>query len=153
MHKTMQIRAANRDDFTAWLPSWEGYNAFYGRTGETALPSEVTAITWEKFFDAYEPMFALVAEQDGELLGLAHYLFHRSTTQIGPTCYLQYLFVKETARGNGVGQLLISEIFSKAKALGIARVYWMTYETDATAMWLYVKMTDKNGIVVYRKAP
>ncbi len=28
----------------------------------------------------------------GELLGLTHYLFHRSTTMIEPNCYLQDLF-------------------------------------------------------------
>ena len=41
-------------------------------------------MTWSRFFDAYEPVHALVAESDGQLLGLVHYLFHRSTTAIAP---------------------------------------------------------------------
>ena len=54
------VRPVRKDDFPAWLKLWDGYNAFYGRSGETALPSAVTSMTWSRFFDAYEPMHALV---------------------------------------------------------------------------------------------
>lgn len=120
---TVIIRPVTRTDFAAWSPLWDGYNAFYGRYGATALASEITRMTWERFFDPYEPMFALVAEQDGELIGLAHYLYHRSTTQIGPSCYLQDLFTTEKARGQGVGRGLIGEINRIAKSEAIARLY------------------------------
>ena len=63
-------------------------------------------MTWARFFDHYEPVHALVAESGGELLGLTHYLFHRSTTAIEPTCYLQDLFTNAAARGKGVGRAL-----------------------------------------------
>src|SRR5450830_767979 len=98
----VDIRAARKEDFPAWHSLWLGYNTFYGRHGETALATEITDMTWSRFFDAYEPMHALVAERDGQLLGLAHFLFHRSTTQIAPNCYLQDLFTVATARGQGV---------------------------------------------------
>ncbi|MEQ1519614.1 MAG: hypothetical protein ABL931_24330, partial [Usitatibacteraceae bacterium] len=83
------IRPPSQADFAAWQPLWDGYNAFYGRVGATALPPEITARTWSRFFDAYEPMHALVAEQSGRLIGLAHFLYHRSTTAIAPSCYMQ----------------------------------------------------------------
>ena len=70
----MTIRAVHRNDYLQWLPLSEGYNAFYGRANETALPDEITRTTWERFFDAYEPVFAMVAESDGKLIGLVHYL-------------------------------------------------------------------------------
>ena len=88
MNDQVTIRAAVKDDFSEWKPLWDGYNAFYGRAGQTALPPEVTQMTWSRFFDAYESMRAMVAEGSGRLLGLAHFLFHRSTIQIAPTCYL-----------------------------------------------------------------
>ena len=107
MSKNLIVRFATRQDYDQWLPLWDGYNAFYGRSGTTALAPEITRMTWARFFDAYEPMHALVAESDGALLGLTHYLFHRSTTSIEPICYLQDLFTNEAARGQGVGPGLV----------------------------------------------
>ncbi|KDP84454.1 N-acetyltransferase family protein [Cupriavidus basilensis] len=151
MTDPIQIRPAEPDDFEAWKVLWDGYNAFYGRKDETALPAEITRMTWSRFFDAYEPMHALVAERSGQLLGLVHYLFHRSTIQIGPSCYLQDLFTTEAARGTGVGRALIEAVYQRAEAGGAKRVYWQTHETNATAMKLYDKVAEKSGFVVYRK--
>jgi len=145
------IRPAEPSDFEAWKVLWDGYNAFYGRKAETALPIEITRMTWSRFFDAYEPTHALVAERSGELLGLVHYLFHRSTIQIGPSCYLQDLFTSEAARGTGVGRALIEAVYQRAEAAGAKRVYWQTHETNTTAMKLYDKVAENSGFVVYRK--
>ena len=145
------IRPIAPQDFDQWLPLWDGYNAFYGRSGETALASEVTAMTWSRFFDAYEPVHALVAESEGKLLGLVHYLFHRSTTAIPPNCYLQDLFTAEASRGKSIGRALIEGVYERAQAAGSGRVYWLTHETNHTAMKLYDKVAEHSGFVVYRK--
>ena len=84
----LSVRPVTRQDYDQWLPLWDGYNAFYERAGATALSPEITQMTWARFFDAHEPVHALVAESGGRLLGLTHYLFHRSTTAIEPVCYL-----------------------------------------------------------------
>jgi GNAT superfamily N-acetyltransferase len=139
------------NDYEQWLPLWAGYNAFYGRSGATALPAEVSDTTWKRFFEASEPAHALVAERGGELLGLAHYLYHRSTTAIQPICYLQDLFTKEEARGQGVGRALIAEVYEQAKLAGSSRVYWQTHETNQTAMLLYDRIAERSGFLVYRK--
>lgn len=149
---SVTIRPVARDDFEKWLPLWDGYNAFYGRSGETALDPAVTAMTWSRFFDAYEPVHCLVAEQDGRLLGLVHYIFHRSTTMIEPLCYLQDLFTTVEARGKGVGRALIEAVYDVARTAGASRVYWQTHETNVTAMKLYDQVADKSGFLVYRKA-
>lgn len=150
--RSIKVRPVEKEDFQTWKPLWEGYNAFYGRKGSTALPEEITKTTWSRFFDADEPMHALVAERDGTLLGLAHYLFHRSTIQREPTCYMQDLFTDEVARGSGVGRALIEEVYRRAAAAGSPRIYWHTHETNAAAMALYDKVADKSGFIVYRKA-
>ena len=103
MSDAIQIRPVTAADFDAWLPLWDAYNAFYGRSGETALPREITQVTWGRFFDGYEPMHAMVAERNGQLLGLVHFLYHRHTTMVAPTCYLQDLYTLEAERGKGVG--------------------------------------------------
>ncbi|MBO9696236.1 MAG: GNAT family N-acetyltransferase [Sphingopyxis sp.] len=145
------VRPAARADYDRWLPLWNGYNAFYGRSGETALAPEITAATWERFFDPYEPMFALVAEQGDALLGLTHYLLHRSTTSLLPSLYLQDLFTAAEARGKGVGGALIEAVYAAAKDRALPRVYWLTHETNDTAMQLYDRIAEKSGFVVYRK--
>ena len=147
------IRAVTRGDYDQWLPLWDGYNAFYGRSGPTALAPEITAMTWQRFFDAYEPVHALVAENGGRLVGLTHYLFHRSTTAIAPLCYLQDLFTSEAARGKGVGRALINSVYDAARRAGSPRVYWQTHETNLVAQDLYNKVAERSGFIVYRKAP
>jgi GNAT superfamily N-acetyltransferase len=145
------IRPVTRQDHDQWLPLWAGYNAFYGRSGPTALSPDITRTTWARFFDAYEPVHALVADSNGRLLGLTHYLFHRSTTAINPSCYLQDLFTTEDARGKGVGRALIEGVYERARSAGCPRVYWQTHETNQTAMQLYDKVAERSGFVVYRK--
>jgi GNAT superfamily N-acetyltransferase len=145
------IRAVERGDYPEWKVVWDGYNAFYGRKGLTALPEAVTHMTWARFFDGYEPMEALVAERSGQLLGLAHFLFHRTTISVESICYLQDLFTLESARGKGVGRALIEEVYRCAKRAGSTRVYWQTHESNATAMQLYDKVAEKSGFLVYRK--
>ena len=82
------VRSVAPRDRAAWERLWAGYNAFYERAGPTALPEAVSESTWRRFFDPGEPVHALVAELDGQVVGLAHYLFHRSTTQLADVCYL-----------------------------------------------------------------
>jgi GNAT superfamily N-acetyltransferase len=145
------VRDIAPHDHDRWLPLWDGYNAFYGRSGTTALASSITATTWARFFDAYEPVHALVAERDGELLGLAHYLLHRSTISIGPVCYLQDLFTDSTARGRGVGRALIEAVYAQAERAGCSRVYWQTHQSNRTARRLYDAVAEDSGFVVYRQ--
>jgi GNAT superfamily N-acetyltransferase len=146
----IQVRPVQTTDRAAWQPLWDGYNAFYGRAGETALPAEVTETTWARFFDADEPVHALVAEDEtGQLLGLVHYLYHRSTTRIELTCYLQDLFTTPEARGRGIGRALIEGVYGAARQAGIKRVYWQTHTTNADGRALYDKVAQHLGFIIY----
>jgi GNAT superfamily N-acetyltransferase len=146
----IEITPVQRDDFPAWKELWGGYNSFYGRSGPTALQAEITLATWARFFDEQEPMHALVARIAGQICGLAHFLYHRSTIQLAPTCYLQDLFTAEAARGRGVGRALIHAVYERAKEAGSPRVYWQTHESNAAAMKLYDQLAVKSGFLVYR---
>ena len=145
----LRIRPPRQSDFDAWLPLWDGYNAFYGRTGETALPLKVTRNTWSWFFDDAVPVFALLAERDGAVVGLVHYLYHRSTTRPEGTCYLQDLFTAEDQRGKGVGRALIEGVYSAARKARIQRVYWHTHESNAAGRRLYDQVAQHSGFIVY----
>ena len=151
MSEEILVRELRNEDFPRWKPLWDGYNAFYGRSGETALPEIISNLTWARFFDGYDPIYALVAECDVQLLDLVHYLFHRSSTSLTSNCYLQDLFTIESARGKGVGRALIQEVYSRAERAGAGKVYWQTHETNAHAMKLYDKVAEKSGFIVYAK--
>jgi GNAT superfamily N-acetyltransferase len=145
------IRPVAKDDYERWLPLWDSYNAFYGRSGATALPRGITQVTWTRFFDDGEAVHALVAETHGQLVGLAHYLFHRSTIHLEAVCYLQDLFTSENARGKGIGRALITEVYEQAERAGSGRVYWQTHESNIVAQRLYDKVAQKNGFIVYHQ--
>lgn len=143
------VRPIDRDDYVAWRPLWDGYNAFYGRSGATALEERVTSQTWERFFDPGERMHAVVAELDGRVVGIAHFLFHRSTSRFADVCYLNDLYTSESARGKGVGRALIQTVLDRAKESGSSRVYWTTQATNAAGRALYDKMAEHRGFIVY----
>jgi GNAT superfamily N-acetyltransferase len=150
-HTTYTVRNIEAQDYAAWLPLWDGYNAFYGRHSATALPAQVTQSTWARFFNVDEPVYALVAQRQGQVVGLAHYLFHHSMIRVEPICYLSDLFTLPALRGQGVGRLLIEAVSAQAKAYGATRVYWQTHETNATGRLLYDKVAKHQGSIVYSR--
>jgi GNAT superfamily N-acetyltransferase len=145
----LTVRPIERDDHGQWRPLWDGYNAFYGRSEKTALPENITVATWARFFNPAEPVHALVAVKDGRLVGLTHYLYHRSTTRLHDVCYLQDLYTEPSLRGKGVGRQLIQGVYEAARAAGCTRVYWQTHTTNAPGRLLYDKVAKHGGFLVY----
>jgi GNAT superfamily N-acetyltransferase len=144
---SLVIRDVALADRQQWGLLWKGYLEFYKET----IPDAVTDTTWSRFFDQAEPVNCMVAEDDGKLVGLVHYVFHRNTWMTEDVCYLEDLFTAQDARGKGVGRKLIQAVYDKAKAVGLSRVYWVTHETNKQAMILYDKVAEKPGFVQYRK--
>lgn len=149
MSDLLSIRELRPSDHEGWLPLWDGYNAFYGRSGATALDPAITRSTWERFFETSEPVHAFVAEEAGRIVGLAHYLFHRSTTRLHDVCYLQDLFTAPDLRGRGVGRRLIEAVYAAARQAGSSRVYWQTQVSNTAARALYDKVARHAGFIVY----
>ena len=147
MGANVVIRPVGADERAAWEPLWKGYLDFY----KTSVPKEVYDTTWARLHDPNEPMGLLGAYVDGKLLGIVHYLYHRSCWTIGNYCYLQDLFVAEGARKLGLGRALIEAVYERARADGASRVHWLTHETNATARALYDTLADRPGFIQYRK--
>jgi len=141
------IRPVRADERAQWEPLWRGYLDFY----KTVLPREVYDTTWARLHDDDEPIWALGADVNGTLRGIVHYLFHRSCWTIGDYCYLQDLFVAESARKLGLGRALIEAVYREAKAAGASRVHWLTHETNVTARALYDTLADRPGFMQYRR--
>jgi GNAT superfamily N-acetyltransferase len=141
------IRPATLLDYEAWLPLWHSYLEFYKAT----IPHETTLTTWARLLDEREPMHAALAEAEGRVLGIVHFIEHRSCWTTGNYMYLQDLFVAPQARGRGVGRALIDHVYAESAARGCSRVWWLTHESNEQAMVLYDHVADRSGFVQYRK--
>ena len=135
------------EDDAAWLPLWRGYQSFY----QVDIPSAVSASTWARLLDPTEPVAGALAWNGTTAVGLVHHVRHRSCWTAGDYCYLQDLFVSPAFRGSGIGRKLIEHVYAEASREGCARVYWLTHETNATAMRLYDRLAERSGFVQYRK--
>ena len=96
-------------------------------------------------------MHCAVAEVDKNIVGLVHYIQHRSCWTVGDYLYLQDLFVDMSGRGPGAGKALIEFVYAKARESGASRVWWLTHETNTDAMLLYDRIAEKSGFLQYRK--
>lgn len=134
-------------DHAAWLPLWQGYQRFY----QTEIPAATSDLTWQRFLDPDEPVHAALAWQDGEAVGLVHFIFHRRCWTPGDYCYLQDLFVAEALRGGGIGRALIEYVYARAAAAGASRVHWLTQETNYRGRQLYDRIAERPGFIQYRK--
>lgn len=143
----IEIRRVGANERADWELLWKGYLDFY----RTTVPRETYDVTWARLHDPDEPMFVLGAYADGKLLGIVHYLYHRSCWTVGDYCYLQDLFVAEGSRKLGLGRALIEAVYKVAKEEGASRVHWLTHETNATARGLYDTLADRPGFIQYRK--
>ncbi|MDO5530257.1 MAG: GNAT family N-acetyltransferase [Paracoccus sp. (in: a-proteobacteria)] len=145
----VQVRALRADDFAEWKALWHGYQSFYGHPNrgdaffETAFARLISG-------DARD-FQALVAEDEGRLLGLTHFVFHPNLWRPEGVCYLQDLFTAPEARGRGVARALIEAVYTAADARGVPSVYWLTAEDNAAAPMLYDRVAENTGFIRYAR--
>lgn len=143
----LATRPLDAADRSSWEPLWKGYLAFY----RASVAPDVTDRTWARLLDPAEPMHVLGCFDGARLIGIAHYVFHRSTWTTGDYCYLQDLFTAAEARGRGAGRALIAAVCERARDAGASRVHWLTQEGNATARALYDQVAERPGFIQYRK--
>ena len=144
----ISVRALQPEDKPQWAALWRAYLAFY----DTTRPPEIYDLYFERLIGADPQDFnALVAEADGTLVGLAHYLFHRHGWSVENTCYLQDLYAAPDARGKGVGRALIEAVYAEADAAGVPTVYWLTQDFNTQARKLYDRIGVKTPFIKYAR--
>ncbi len=142
----IELRDTVLQDFESWLPLWQGYLNFL----DCKLPDSVTRLTWERFHDPQEKLRCLAAFSNGEMVGFAAYLFHRSTWAVHYYCYLEDLYVSEEWRGQGIGTKLIKSLREIALQHNCTRYYWVTLTENETAQRLYDDLADRTDVIQYR---
>ena len=145
---TLTIRPLAPADHAEWRRLWTGYLQFYN----TSVPEAVYAVTFARLIDPARPQQnALVAEQDGRLVGLVHYIYHAHNWRIEDVCYLQDLYVDPETRGTGAGRALIEAVFRAADANGTPAVYWLTQDFNTTARQLYDRIAKVSPFIRYNR--
>jgi GNAT superfamily N-acetyltransferase len=140
------IRRIEPRDERRWRVLWDGYTRFYEREPSDA----VTRRTWAHLMDATSPVHAIVAVREpDQVIGIANYLIHESTSALAPVCYLQDLFVDPDTRATGAGKLLIDWLVAEMNTQGWSALYWHTKENNYRARGLYDKFTPHSGFVRY----
>lgn len=140
------LRTINATDFEQWLPLWQAYQTFY----EVDLAADVSTTLFERMLDPDEPIYGAVAIQGQRLIGMVHYVVHRSSWAIANVCYLEDLYVDANVRGSGAGKRLIEWVQAFAQKNQCARLYWHTHETNQRAQKLYDWVAQKSGCIEYR---
>ena len=147
-HPQITIRPLAHEDEAAWRRLWTDYLTFYKST----VPEAVYVSTFARLLgDAPEDFSAFVADQDGQLVGLVHYLFHRHCWRVENVCYLQDLYAAPEVRGQGVGRKLIEAVYAAADAAGAPSVYWLTQDDNQTAQQLYDRIAKKTNFIKYQR--
>ena len=129
---TCEIRRANRDDYPALLELIKDLAAF-----ENA-PEKVTNSV-DQMIDEEEHFEAIVACDGEKVIGMALYFF-AYYTWVGKSLYLDDLYVKDTYRGQGVGTLLMNEIFRIGRDRQCHRLRWQVLSWNQNAINLYKKV-------------
>jgi GNAT superfamily N-acetyltransferase len=143
------VRAVRPEDFEQWADLYRDYRAFY-----RLVPDEVVVeCVWSWVLDDEHEVNALIADDEGRLVGLAHHRrFARpSSGTIG--LYLDDLFTLPAYRGRGVGRALLGALADLAEAEGLSVVRWITAEDNAQARRLYDAVATATHWVTYDLLP
>lgn len=148
MTTTVTIRPLLATDEPVWRKLWTGYLEFYNAT----VPEEVYQTTFARLLgDDSQDFHGLVAEFDGQVVGLVHYVFHRHCWRVENVCYLQDLYADPSVRGTGVGRKLIEAVYAAADATGAPAVYWMTQDDNHTGRQLYDRVGQLTNFIKYQR--
>lgn len=127
------IRRLAEADRPAWDALYAGYAAFYG----LAQTPEMRDRVWSWLTDPAHEEEALVAEHDGQLVGLAH--FRRFSRPLAASVggYVDDLFVAPEARGSGAAAQLLRAVADEGRRRGWTVIRWITAEGNGRARKLY----------------
>ncbi|MDQ3024887.1 MAG: GNAT family N-acetyltransferase [Pseudomonadota bacterium] len=139
----MQVCALSPEDRGPWETLARGYKEFY----KTPTSDAEYSAAWKRLL-SQDGVLALGAKSGGELVGIAHFLFH-TTVWAQKVCYLQDLFTAPAARGRGAARALIEAVAASAREQGATRYYWMTQADNAVARALYDKVAAHHGFIRY----
>lgn len=145
---TLIVRTLKASDEPEWRRLWTGYLDYY----ESSVSEEVYQSSFARMLSNEDNEFhGMVAELDGKLVGLVHYLFHRHGWKIENVCYLQDLYTDPSVRGKSIGRALIEATYEAADANGTPAVYWLTQDFNEAGRRLYDRVGQLTPFIKYSR--
>lgn len=142
------IRSLEAKDSSKWSSMWTEYLKFY----DSEVTIDIREMTFTRLIDPDQKVQnCLVAERNGNLIGLIHFIYHAHNWKIEDVCYLQDLYVDPKARGQGVGGALIKKVYATADLNGTPSVYWMTQDFNVKARILYDQIGNLTPFIKYSR--
>lgn len=143
------VRPLSLSDRSQWGDLWQAYLGFY----ETSRPKNIFDTYFERLLgNDPQDYSGVVAEKNGTLVGLAHYMFHRHGWRVKNVCYLQDLYANPNVRGQGIGRRLIEAVYAAADAARCPSVYWLTQDDNTQARQLYDRIGSLSPFIKYERA-
>lgn len=141
----IEIRPFIADDRLPFVEMWKAFTETAPNEPGNPLIGEVNF----KRIMSGGPLRGIVASQGAQPLGFTLFLSFPFTWAQGDVCYLQDIFVADSARGKGLAQAMIAYLVGLAKENGWFKIFWMTTPENATAQHLYDKVAKRMNYVRY----
>jgi GNAT superfamily N-acetyltransferase len=135
----MQVRQGTKADMKAVLSLIQELATFEKE------PDAVVITEADLIRDGFgeNPLFhTIVAEENGDIIGMALY-YYRYSTWKGKTIHLEDLVVRENKRGTGAGFALYSAIIEQGKKDNVRRIEWNVLDWNTNAIDFYEKSGAK----------
>jgi ribosomal protein S18 acetylase RimI-like enzyme len=144
----IEIRPVQSNEFFPWHAVYTGYGEFY----ETPLHDEKAVLVWSWIIDDSNELECLVAvDENGEVVGLAHFREFARPLAGSRGLYLDDLYVMPEKRKQGIASALIEGVADVGRARGASIVRWITAKDNETARSLYKNVAEKTQWVTYDK--
>ncbi len=130
----MIVRAALREDVPILVALIRDLAAYEREPDAVEVDEDLLSAA---LFDEPRAVFANVADDDGEVVGMTIWFRNFSTWTGRLGIYLEDLYVRPEARGRGVGAALMAALADEAHAHGYARIDWSVLDWNESAIRFY----------------
>ena len=134
------VRPARRSDIGALRGLQEEFRDHLRQLGDESPGLILSDAQWEEILDRRPAFGVVIAEVGGEVVG---YLCHHEGYDLdrgGPVVYVFDLFVREAARGGGVGRALMAEAGAACAAIGGREILFDVWKRNAGAVAFYARL-------------
>jgi predicted GNAT superfamily acetyltransferase len=145
----VEIRKATRSDLGFLIEGLEENRRKEGRA-ESEVPARPE--DYEAFETGFGKGWIRIAEDDHKPLG---FLFYRTDFPVmyfrDPVFWIDLVFVKEEARGKGVGSALYEDAAALAKSSGIGKIVLDVFDNNEGSLAFHARMGFRRVYGIFEK--